>query len=114
MISGPYVKHFLKKLGAEGLSKMLTPWQDKSAIAMCIFGYADGTKNGQGLYNVELFVGQKHGRIVEPRGEQTYGWDACFQPDGYDQTYAQMEKSEKNGISHYFNALKKIKEFFQK
>merc|ERR1712150_129869 len=113
-LPGPYVKCFLKEIGPEGLHKMLLPWQDKSAVAMCIFGYADGTKNELGNYNVELFVGRKNGKIVEPRGPQYYGWDACFQPDGFDQTYAEMDKKAKNTISHYCIALQRIKEFFTK
>ena len=89
---------------------MLTPWQDKSAYAQCIFGYSNGTKNEQGLYNVELFVGRKFGRIVEPRGPENYGWDSCFQPDGFEETYAEMDKSTKNSISHYYMALQMIKD----
>ena len=54
---GPYIKWFLEALKPEGLHKMLTAWDDKSAYAMCIFGYADGTKDPQGLYNVQLFEG---------------------------------------------------------
>ena len=93
---------------------MLLPWQDKSAVAMCIFGYADGTKNEEGTYNIQLFVGRKDGKIVEPRGPQYYGWDACFQPNGFDQTYAEMDKNTKNAISHYCIAVQKIRAFFTK
>ena len=63
---------------------------------------------------LKLFVGRKNGKIVEPRGPQYYGWDACFQPDGFDQTYAEMDKEAKNAISHYFIALQKIKKLLTK
>ncbi|KAL7693352.1 putative ham1-like protein [Plasmopara halstedii] len=43
------------------------------------------------------------------RGPTTFGWDPVFQPDGYDQTYAEMEKSTKNKISHRFKALEALK-----
>ena len=39
--------------------------------------------------------------------------DPCFQPQGYNVTYAEMEKSEKNMISHRSKALAKLKDFFQ-
>jgi hypothetical protein len=32
-------------------------------------------------------------------------------PEGKSQTFAEMEKSEKNTISHRFRALEKVKEF---
>lgn len=33
-----------------------------------------------------LFVGQTHGKIVAARGDNKFGWDPIFQPDGFDQT----------------------------
>jgi inosine triphosphate pyrophosphatase len=35
------------------------------------------------------------------------GWDSCFEYEG--QTYAEMDKSEKNKISHRGKALEKLK-----
>ncbi|KAL0433060.1 UNVERIFIED_CONTAM: Inosine triphosphate pyrophosphatase [Sesamum latifolium] len=43
--------------------------------------------------------------IVPPRGPNDFGWDPIFQPDGYDKTYAEMAKEEKNKISHRYRAL---------
>jgi hypothetical protein len=37
------------------------------------------------------------------------GWDSCFEYEG--QTYAEMDKSEKNKISHRGKALDKLKEW---
>jgi inosine triphosphate pyrophosphatase len=37
------------------------------------------------------------------------GWDSCFEYEG--QTYAEMEKSEKNKISHRAKALDKLKDW---
>ena len=37
------------------------------------------------------------------------GWDSCFEYEG--KTYAEMEKSEKNKISHRGKALDKLKEW---
>ena len=111
-LPGPYIKWFLSELKPEGLHKMLTAWDDKSAYAMCIFAYADGTKNEKGLFNVQLFEGKTPGQIVEPRGPRDFGWDPCFQPDGFDQTYAELDKDVKNTISHRFRALQALKDFF--
>ena len=34
-----------------------------------------------------------------------------FQPDGFEETYAEMDKAVKNGISHRYRALDKFREF---
>ena len=57
LILGPYIKWFLKELGPSGLHKMLSEWEDKSAYAISIFGYADGTKDTNGQFNIKLFEG---------------------------------------------------------
>ena len=37
------------------------------------------------------------------------GWDSCFEYKGH--TYAEIDKSEKNKISHRAKALEKLKEW---
>nr|XP_021182818.2 inosine triphosphate pyrophosphatase [Helicoverpa armigera]XP_049706521.1 inosine triphosphate pyrophosphatase-like [Helicoverpa armigera] len=108
-LPGPYIKWFLEKLQPEGLTKMLTGWEDKSAKAVCTFAYCSG--NFEDL-DVKLFQGITQGTIVEPRGTRDFGWDCVFQPDGYDKTYAELPKSEKNKISHRYKALEQFKAHF--
>ena len=84
-----------------------------SSFNVSQYCYADGSKNEQGLFNVKLFEGRTPGKIVEPRGPRDFGWDPCFQPDGFDQTYAELDKSIKNTISHRFRALQNLKTFFE-
>lgn len=50
----------------------------------------------------KIFVGQTPGQIIQPRGQTTFGWDPVFLPDGYDQTYAELDKAVKNKISHRY------------
>ncbi|KAK6619379.1 hypothetical protein RUM44_003761 [Polyplax serrata] len=107
-LPGPYIKWFLDKLGPEGLHKLLSSWEDKSATAVCTIAYSPGGEND----DVILFQGKTTGNIVEPRGPRDFGWDPCFQPDGYDQTYAEMPKSEKNKISHRTKAVEKLRSYF--
>lgn len=38
------------------------------------------------------------------------GWDAIFEYEG--ETYAEMEPSKKNGLSHRYLALTKMKDWF--
>ncbi|XP_033119204.1 inosine triphosphate pyrophosphatase-like isoform X2 [Anneissia japonica] len=105
-LPGPYIKWFLAKLGPAGLHRMLAGWEDKSAYALCTFAYNSGASE-----EVKLFHGKTLGKIVEPRGDTTFGWDPCFQPDGFDQTYAEMSDTLKNSISHRGKALAKLANF---
>lgn len=106
-LPGPYIKWFLQKTGHEGLNNLLKAYEDKSAYAMCIFSLALGP-------DVEpiSFIGRTQGKIVPPRGPTDFGWDPIFQPDGYEQTYAEMEKDEKNRISHRYKSLALVKSHF--
>ena len=57
----------------------------------------------------ELFEGIMAGQVVWPmRGDQGHGYDPIFQPDGYEITFGQMDRWEKNLISHRADAFKKL------
>ncbi|VDK60950.1 unnamed protein product [Anisakis simplex] len=106
-LPGPYIKWFLKNLRPEGLHKLLSGFDDKTAYALCTFALCEGPDKP-----VLLFRGRTDGCIVEPRGENHFGWDPCFQPDGFDETYAQMKPDLKNSISHRGKALALLKKHF--
>lgn len=108
-LPGPYIKWFLDKLKPEGLTRLLAGWEDKSAEAVCTFAFCAG--NCENL-EVILFQGKTKGKIVAPRGVRDFGWDCVFEPDGYNQTYAELPKIEKNKISHRFKALDKFRMYF--
>ena len=57
----------------------------------------------------EVFEGVMPGRIVWPmRGDQGHGYDPIFQPDGYELTFGEMDRWEKNRISHRARAFEKL------
>lgn len=45
---------------------------------------------------------------LEPRGAGGFGYDPLFIPDGYQQTFAEMETAEKNAISHRRRAIENL------
>ncbi|MFD3188896.1 RdgB/HAM1 family non-canonical purine NTP pyrophosphatase [Sedimentitalea sp. HM32M-2] len=54
----------------------------------------------------EVFPGVMPGRVVWPmRGDQGHGYDPIFVPDGHQVTFAEMERWEKNRISHRARAV---------
>jgi len=59
-----------------------------------------------------LFSGEIHGTITEqPIGENGFGYDPVFIPEGFDQTFAQLDSSIKNKISHRAKATAALIEF---
>ncbi|MEH6655001.1 RdgB/HAM1 family non-canonical purine NTP pyrophosphatase [Loktanella salsilacus] len=57
----------------------------------------------------EVFPGLMPGQIVWPaRGDQGHGYDPIFQPEGYAVTFGEMDRWEKNKISHRADAFAKL------
>jgi len=57
----------------------------------------------------EVFAGVMPGQIVWPgRGGRGHGYDPIFQPEGYDMTFGEMDRWEKNKISHRADAFTKL------
>ena len=61
----------------------------------------------------EVFEGVMAGQIVWPmRGDQGHGYDPIFQPEGYAQTFGEMNRWDKNKISHRADAVAKLIQIF--
>jgi XTP/dITP diphosphohydrolase len=57
----------------------------------------------------EVFEGRIEGQCVWPmRGDQGHGYDPMFRPDGYSVTLGQMDRWDKNRISHRADAFGKM------
>lgn len=94
----------------EKLLKLLAgvPKKEKTAkfVSVITLIYPDG----------ETLVarGECPGRIIEmPIGENGFGYDPLFIPDGYDKTFGQLSDEEKNLISHRAKALVKLEELLK-
>ncbi len=60
----------------------------------------------------EKFEGKIFGEIVWPRkGNNGHGYDPIFKPKGYKETFGQMDRWEKNKISHRGLAMEKLLDF---
>lgn len=61
------------------------------------------------------FEGIVNGIILnEKRGGQGFGYDPIFQPEGSIRSFAEMDISEKNQISHRARAVSKLVEYLKK
>lgn len=67
-------------------------------------------RNGE----INQFEGIIKGEIIhEKRGNQGFGYDPIFVPEGYETTFAEMTMEEKNPISHRGLAVKQLVEFLK-
>jgi len=107
---GPYIKWFLDSCGHDGLNAMLNGFDDKTAYAQTIIAFTSGPG-----HEVHTFDGRTSGKIVKAKGPLDFGWDPIFEParddGGCDKTYAEMEKDEKNLISHRSRSFAKFLPF---
>ena len=96
---------------AERIAKLLDELKGKTnrrARFVCVIAIA---ANGE---VIETFEGEIKGTIIDaPRGSNGFGYDPIFQPDGYDCTFAELSREEKNRISHRANAYAKALEFVE-
>ena len=108
---GPYIKWFLDTCVHEGLNKMLDGFDDRTCYAQTVVAYCEGPGS-----QVRLFDGRTNGTVVRPRGPTDFGWDPVFQceeggDDTKGRTYAEMDKSAKNNVSHRGKAFEMFKHF---
>jgi len=61
-----------------------------------------------------FFEGSVSGEITtEKHGNDGFGYDPIFKPEGYDITFSEMSSEEKGKISHRGRAVKKLIEFLE-
>ena len=63
----------------------------------------------------QVFIGTIDGNIaIKPAGNEGFGYDPLFIPEGYDKTFAEIGQDTKNRISHRAKAMEKLKNYFQR
>lgn len=102
-LPGPFIKHFVERMGLPALVDALSPFEDWDAEAVCGVGFHDGEV-------VHYFEGRTEGTIVAPAGGGGFGWDAIFQPKGAANTFAAMAPEEKHRYSMRAAALRGLAE----
>lgn len=65
--------------------------------------------------DTHTFTGICRGTIIQnKKGDKGFGYDPIFQPEGYNQTFAEMELTLKNKIGHRGKAVQQLIDFLQK
>lgn len=103
-LPGALVKWFEKSVGCAGMLKMLESFENREAEAVCLTAVYDGQ-------TMIIGEGRVAGSIApELRGNQGFGWDVIFIPEGETRTYAEMSPEEKNAGSHRRRAFESLRD----
>lgn len=110
---GVYTKRYAEQHGGfpkvfDVLAERMKDNPDKTAYFNCTMALViDETR-------AEVFEGIFEGTILpSPQGNNGFGYDPVFVPNGYDKTVAELSDDEKNTISHRALALKKVATFLE-
>ena len=107
-LPGPFIKWFLKGMGNSALVTMAESLGSVKAEAVTMIGYADQKGNHA------FFKGSLQGTLVAPQGQEGFGWDLVFKPDGYEMTLAAMSLDTKSKMSMRAKALIQFVDFLKK
>ena len=106
--------------GTPGLYSSRVVSGNDSDHASWLLGQLEGVENRKARFVAALCLsvpaeftliteGYCYGRISEAsRGDDGFGYDPVFLPEGYDMTFAELPGHVKNQISHRANAFRKL------
>ena len=90
------------------LLKLLDGAENRAARFKCTVAIVDAD-----LKVVATFVGTVEGSIgFIPEGENGFGYDPIFIPDGHSHSLATLTAAEKNAISHRGEAFQQVSDYF--
>lgn len=105
-LPGPFIKFFLEEMSMQDICSLLDG-KSRNAYARCVFGYFDGTQ-------LELFEGGMKGTIPKsPSGDQGYGWDQLFIPEGYSVTRASLSEEDNQKTYIAIKPFAQLKRFLE-
>ena len=91
----------------EKLLRELEGATERSARFRCFIALA---KNGE---LITTFAGEVAGTITKsPRGENGFGYDPIFMPEGFEETFAELPSETKNAVSHRGKAVAELVRYF--
>ena len=90
----------------EAIQKIDSGEQSFTARFRCVMVLARGAEK------ISVFDGSVEGGIAETeKGEQGFGYDSIFMPDGYGETFGELSSEVKNKMSHRGRALEQFKQW---
>lgn len=105
---GPLIRWMELAVGNDGIYDLCAKIGNNRATAKTVVGYLDENSK------TEFFEGEISGQIVKPNGNEGFGWDSIFQPDGISETFAEMGDEFKTEFSMRTIAFSKLMESLDK
>jgi len=103
---GPFIKHWEKLGGLPSLCRTANGLGDRRVRAVCALGICTAA-------GADVVEGAVAGSISEaPRGQNGFGWDAIFIPEGGARTFGEMTGAEKDAWSHRRKAWEALRARF--
>ena len=99
---GPFSSYVFKTIGNNGILKLLKT--NRNAKFQSVIGFCDKKKKPK------LFEANVKGKIAKNIRGKGWGYDPIFTPSGKSKTYAEL--SDKNELSHRYQALKKFANWY--
>jgi len=97
---GPYSSYVLRKIGLEGILRLMQGIENRRACYRAAVAYTLGG-------SIEVAGGELCGSIAHrPEGSGGFGYDPIFIPEGYRETLAALGEDVKNRISHRARAVR--------
>lgn len=103
---GTFIKFLVDEVPFETICRMLDGLS-REAVARCVFGFYDGME-------VKFFEGSMKGTIAKyPAGENGFGWDKIFIPEGYEVTRAELSEEDDSKTYMTIKPFAELKHFFE-
>lgn len=103
-LPGPFIKWFLSEVDLETLIS-LVEGKDRRAVGRCVLGYYDGER-------LEIFEGSISGKVADkPAGDNGFGWDKIFIPEGYQVTRAELDDDDYRKVYLQIRPFARLKKF---
>jgi len=104
---GPFIKWFIQEVGYDGLCRLADPDPERKAETAVCYAYFDGQR-------INFFEGKLAGTMPEhPRGDDGFGFNGVFIPDGQNKTNAEMNRKETEKYSlRTTTVYPQMREFF--
>lgn len=107
-LPGPLVKWFLEEIGNDGLCKLADSLEHRRAVAEIVYALSDGRTIHFFSHTIDGVVADK------PRGDNGFGWNPIFIPEGSGKTYAEMSDEAVEPYNMRAHAIKKLQAYLLK
>ena len=106
-LPGTLIKYFELEIKYEGICDMVSHFTDKRARGEVGIGFYDGKE-------MKVCIGIIKGTISDkPRGNDGFGWDVLFIPDGYTQTRGEMNRAHYDKTNTRRFALTELEKYLK-